>query len=516
MTRAVRVFAVVLSAVVLFASVGGYAVVTWFNGSISRVHLNLGSHRPAKAAAGDENWLLVGTDSGAGTDGEYGPRSGQRSDTTILVHLDADGTTTNVSFPRDTLVTIPEHVSAGKTVPAKKAKFNAAIELGGPSLLIRTVELLTKIQIDHFVSVDLEGFKKISEAINGVDVCILHDGTVYDSEEPDAKTKQPIYHHDTNINDSYSGFHGKDGPQKVVGEQALAFVRQRHGLPHGDLDRIQRQQQFLGSVFRTATNGKVLFDPARVLRLIVAIQHALTLDENTSLTDLEKLALRLKGVDPRKVRFETIPQHGLALTDSNLGSVVEEAGLLVLYPTGLGGEDLGNVQVLDQAPFEAMMAAIGGGTGSVKGANPRAKKAPAVASVALSASQVFVTVQNGVGRASLAGEVTRALGGQGFRTGAPGPADSTGYARSEVRYGASYRESAQTVAAAIPGSVTKLDPSVTGGVVLVVGANYSGVRLVTTTPLPTPQSTSASSPVPSASPTIAPVTADSAANRCTF
>jgi len=522
--RIAKSVAVLLSAAVLLVSAGGYVVVQWFNGSIARVHLSLGKDRPPKAAAGSQNWLLVGTDSGAGTNGEYGDRVGQRSDTTILVHLDANGTTTNVSFPRDTMVTIPQHEDEnGKPVAAKKDKFNSALaqngKQGGASLLIRTVELLTHIHIDHYVSVDLNGFKKISEAVDGVNVCILPDSNVDDSQETDAKTGQMIYHHDTNINDSYSGFHGKVGPQKVVGEQALAFVRQRHGLPDSDISRIQRQQQFLGSVFRAATAAHVLFNPIRVAKLLAAFEKALTLDEETSLSDLEKLAQRLKGVDASKVRFETIPQRPLAFTDTDLGSVTPfegvPGGIPTITPTGQGN-NIGSVQILEQAPFEAMMAAIGGGDGTSAAPGRAVQKTPSVADVTVPPSQVDVTVENGVGRNGLAGAVTQALGRQGFRTGVPGPADSTDYATSQVRYAADNRQAARTVAAAIPGSVLKLDPSVASGIVLVVGANYSAVRSVTVRGGTTPAAAPTATPSAASSPAEAPVTADSQENRCTY
>ena len=143
-------------------------------------------------------------------------------------------------------------------------------------------------------------------------VCILP--STYTEPGPDGGTI-------TNINDGYSGFHGVDGVQTVVGNQALAFVRQRHGLPNGDIDRIKRQQQFLGSVFRTATKvNHFLFNPPPCCACSSAIKDSLTLDQDTSLTDLEKLGLRLRGVDPSKVTFETIPQRGLEFTDTNLGA----------------------------------------------------------------------------------------------------------------------------------------------------------------------------------------------------
>ncbi len=363
--RLVRTLAVCLSALVLIVSVGGYVVQAWFNGTVARVHLSLGSHRPPKTPAGSQNWLLVGTDDSA-TD-QFGVRSGTRSDTTILAHLDADGTVTNVSLPRDTLVTIPAYTDRQKQKrPAHEDKFNAAISLGGPSLLVRTVEQLTNVHIDHYMSVDLEGFEKISNVLDGVEVCIK-PSTYTDPEDAAI----------TNINDGYSGFHGVVGQQKVSGAQALAFVRQREGLPNQDLDRIARQQQFLGSVFREATTNHFLFNPVKVAELVATIKGVITLDEGTSLSDLEKLALRLRGVDPGKVTFETIPQRGLEFSDTDLGTVTpyldEPGGIPTLTPKGQA-YNVGSVQVLDKPGLDAMLAPLR----DQPAKTPKTSKPPAV------------------------------------------------------------------------------------------------------------------------------------------
>ncbi len=504
--RLVNVIAVTLSVIVLIVSVGGYVVESWFNGSIARIHLNLGKNRPADAPTGSQNWLLVGTDSRAGTNGQYGDIQGERSDTTILAHLDANGTTTNVSFPRDTLVTIPAYTdSSGNAHPAHKAKFNEAISDGGPSLLVQTVEQLTGIRVDHYVSVDLAGFKKIADALDGVEVCVLPSTYV------ETTTEAGITHTSTNTNDSYSGFHGVDGPQKVVGDQALAFVRQRHGLVNGDLGRIQRQQQFLGSVFRAATSNRFLFNPTAVLRLLSAIKGALTLDQGTSLTDLEKLGLRLRGLDPGKVTFETIPQRGLEYTDTNLGQVINFGNGPELIPNGQT-KSVGNVQILDQAGFEAMIAKL---KDQKPAATPKASASakPKTVKLTVPPSQVQVTVQNGTGRTGLAGQVAQALAQEQFHTGAPQTANSKP-PTSEVHYAPGNVDSARTVAAAIPGAVLKQDSSVTNGVVLVLGANYTSVvpvdmsGAVAVNPAPTPAAST--SPAPPA------ITAASAGNRCTY
>jgi len=510
--RAFNLVAGLLSIVILAVSVGGYVVVKWFDGSIARVHLNLGQARPAGAPSGSQNWLLVGTDSRAGSSGQFGDVPGERSDTTILAHLDQDGTTTNVSFPRDTLVTIPEYTnSKGKAVPAHKDKFNSAILDGGPSLLVRTVEALVGIRIDHYVSVDLEGFSNISKALNGVPVCILP------SDHTEIGPDGGII---TNINDGYSGFHGRVGDQTVVGDQATAFVRQRHGLPEpGDLSRIKRQQQFLGSVFRTATRVNLLFNPLAITRLLAAIKDALTLDQHTSLTDLEKLGLRLRGVDPGKIIFETIPTRGITTADTDLGTLTGNPVAPSLTPAGQA-QDVGNVQLLEQDGFDAMIAKLKGeSAGFSSGAAP-SSASPTVANVTLPPSGVLVTVEDGVGRAGLASQVTQALGNEGFRTGAPGPADRTGYTRTEVHYSPGNQDAANTVAAAVPGAALKADPSATNGVVLIVGSNYTSVLPVTasgsTTATPTVAPAPTPTPTASASPAAPTVTAASASNRCTY
>ena len=353
--------------------------------------------------------------------------AGVRSDTTILAHLDADGVTTNMSIPRDTLVTIPTYVDpAGHVHPAHEDKFNAAIALGGASLMVRTVELMTGIRINHYMSVDLAGFKAISEAIGGVAVCILP------SDHVESTSEAGITHVSTNIDDSYSGFHGHPGTQTVIGDQALAFVRQRHGLVDGDIGRIHRQQQFLGSVFREMTSSKLLFDPVALARLLSAVKGALTLDQNTSVTDLERLALRLRGTNPTKIRFETVPQRSLSLNDTKLGKVfIDGGGILELVPTGQT-ESVGSVQILEPQPFAVMLNQLKQSATPAAGSPTGANIPPPAVSLPVPASQVLVTVETGTGTAGPAGQARQALAQDGFRVS---PATSTtlsGYATSEI------------------------------------------------------------------------------------
>ena len=350
-----------------------------------------------------------------------------------------------------------------------------AILEGGPALLVATIQNLTGIPIDHYVSVNLEGFKKISEVLNGVNVCIKPAPASADEENGAI----------TNINDGYSGFHGKYGEQKVVGDSAVAFVRQRHGLPDGDISRIQRQQQFLGAVFREATQNGVLFNPVAITHLLSAVRNAITLDQNTSLSDLEKLAIRLRGVGPNKLLFETVPQRGLEFSDTDLGSVVPyqgvPGGIPTLIPNGQT-DNVGSVQVINQPQFQQMLSTLRDESPTTSTTGPNATPSTSKpVKVTVPPSDVTVTVQDGVGQVGLANQVTAKFAQQGYKTGAPGPADATTYSHSVVLYSPGNQEQARTVATAVPGSIVEADPAATNSVILIVGQNFTTVQPVSLT-----------------------------------
>ena len=144
-----------------------------------------------------------------------------------------------MSFPRDSWVTIPGH-GKGKINSAYPDGYNAAkqkkeseqdAQSAGIVMTIKTIHALTGLHIDHYMQVNLLGFYRISEAIGGVTVCL--------------KAAQNKYTETDGTRRGFSGINLPKGVSVIKGAQALAFVRQRHGLPHGDLDRIKRQQYFL-------------------------------------------------------------------------------------------------------------------------------------------------------------------------------------------------------------------------------------------------------------------------------
>ncbi|AEH08541.1 LCP family protein [Candidatus Protofrankia datiscae] len=458
--------AAVLSMSIVVTSVGGYFAYRYFDSQITRVTLALGDdhERPAAAPPGSTNFLLVGSDSRAGTGNMYQRQevvAGERSDTTMLAHLDANGTTTLVSFPRDTLVRVPGH---------GRNKLNSAITTGGPSLLIKTIENLTDIKIDHFVSIDLAGFKAMTDAIGGVTVCVraLPDGSR------------------SNLRDDYSQWRGVVGENHLDGEQALAFVRQRYGLPDGDFDRIRRQQQFISAVFQKATSSGVLTNPAKLEGLLTAATGALTVDADTTADDLRNLATRLRGMSANAIRFETIPVHSPTRAEG-----ANAAGEIAPF---------GSVQIYDPDELETFLAPLRGRGSSASQPSQRpgtptpVPTPPATAMTPtptgrtpLRPSAITLDVLNGTPTGGLATNAARELAAAGFRIAHVSSAANRHAATSLVRYGPGSLAAARTVAAAVPGAQLREDPSLSERVTLVLGTGFKGVntKALAVTPGPT-------------------------------
>ena len=477
--RSLRILAVGVSVLVLVLSVGGWITKQVLIGQINQVtvHFPPGYHRPGQQQNGSVNYLLVGSDSRSGTGSEYDPYgivSGGRSDTTILAHVAADGTTTLISFPRDMYIVIPSYTdNRGKVHPAEHDKFNAAFQNGGPALLIRTMELLTGLPVDHYIEVDLAGFKKITDQLGGVDVCIR--------QLPAGMAGQI-----DNLNDDMSGFHGRLGMNHLDGEAALAFVRQRHGLPEGDLDRIKRQQQFLGAVFRKVSSGSVLFRPDRLLPLMSDAASSITMDQNTNVDQLLDLAQRVRTLGPDKLRFETVPTHWPTAVDgADSSGLVNGASVLIYEPAGLQNV----LGPLRDRPSDADVTPDG-----LPLAPPGA---PSVDLVVQAAHDTAVARALAVIKAA------------GFRAASSG-VTSTFSNTTAITYGPGAEDSARALAANLPWARLVLDPAGGGSLRLDLGEPPAGYGpLARATPQHSPQTTKPSFQS-------GPATAASAENRCTY
>lgn len=246
--------------------------------------------RPAPAPGVDGipmTFLLVGSDSraeGATTgDSATDAPGSQRSDVLMLLQVAADRRSAfAISIPRDSYVPVPGY---GTT------KINAAFSYGGPTLLVQTVEQLTDIRIDHFLSVDFIGFKAITDALGGVDVRIADATRAH-------------------------GVSFTQGLNHLDGDAALAYVRQRYQLPGGDFDRVQRHQNYLRAVMSKVSRDNLLTDPARLDDFMLAVTDSLSVDDELSNYDLGTLALSLRTLQPADVAFLTAPVAGTGMEGS--------------------------------------------------------------------------------------------------------------------------------------------------------------------------------------------------------
>lgn len=237
------------------------------------------SARPAPATpeSGEPplTFLLVGSDS-RDPSGEGPP--GDRADVIMIMRITGERQLVQfISIPRDSWVPIPDH---------GLNKINAAYAFGGPSLLIRTVEMLTAVRIDHFAAVDFAGFKEITDALGGVDVQVAE------------QTEQ-------------GGVTFEKGLNHLNGEEALIYVRQRKGLPGGDLDRVQRQQNYLRAVMDTVFQQNMLTDLGKTDALLVALTGAISVDETFTTANMLGLAVSLGGLTKQSLTFLTVPVAGL-------------------------------------------------------------------------------------------------------------------------------------------------------------------------------------------------------------
>ncbi|KPM52270.1 transcriptional regulator [Frankia sp. R43] len=430
--------AALTSVVIMMGAVGGWGALTYFDARTHRAAIgDLGANRPA-AREGAKNFLLVGTDDRPGL-------GGMRSDTTILAHLGEDGKVTLISFPRDTLVVMPAYTdSAGKIHPPSEEKFNSAIANGGVTLLIKMVEALTRVRIDHYISVNLAGFKAITEVIGGVDVCILERNV---SER--VKNDEGKYVTSSNTNDPMSGFRGGPGHIQISGDQALAFVRQRYGLPGYDIGRTKRQQYFLSRILAKVREDGVLTSPTRVSGLLSAVGNALTYGEGTRTTDVTQLASRLQGVSSGSLGLQTLPTHAPTKAE---GATDEANGEFT--------KRLGAAQLYNQSDLDAVFGPFAGaGEGDD----------------AAGGGDVPISVLNGSGTAGVVVKVVRDLGARGISADNGGNAAYNNYKATWIRYGAGAEATARKLLAQIPAARLMADDDLAGGVQVIVGSTYKGL-----------------------------------------
>lgn len=309
-SKPVRMVLAAVSALVLVLGAVGYKAIGQLDGRLAQTgELALGDNQD-----GATDILLVGIDSR--TDAQGNPLSQKEidmlnageeevtnTDTIILIRVPNDGSgATAVSLPRDTYVATPngnmklngvygtakfeeeQKIAERRTEPADAEQEKSDEETSkqaGRQALIHSVADLTGITVDHYAEIGLLGFVLLTDAVGGVDVCLKE------------KVKEPL-----------SGADFPKGRSTLKGSQALSFVRQRHGLPRGDLDRITRQQAYMASLVNKVLSSKTLTDPTALNRINDAVERSVVLDQGW---DVMSLATQMQDLAGGNVKFQTIP-----------------------------------------------------------------------------------------------------------------------------------------------------------------------------------------------------------------
>jgi LCP family protein required for cell wall assembly len=437
---------IAVAAVVLVTGLG-YLYVKLRLGEINSV--NIPGLTPATSGA--TNILVVGSDARAGlTDpnatGAYGGSAatpGQRSDVTIVLHIDPSSKQASVlSIPRDLYVPI-----AGSN---RSDRINSSFG-NGPQQLIQTIQADLGIPIHHFVSMNFDGFQGLVNSVGGIDVNF-----------PDP------------AKDAFSGLNiTKTGCQHLDGAAALSLARSRdyqyfvngswHFDGEGDLGRIRRQHTFIRILMAKAISAGI-HNPITANSLISSAVHDVTIDNKLSTNDILGLAMRFRSLSPNSLVTYTLPT----------------------MPATIGGADVLRLQ--QPGGTQTVNLFLGKG-------QPAAPSAPAPPPLA--PSSVKVQVLNGSGTAAQASRAANELRSAGFVVAGTGNAAGTRSATSSVLYAPGKQPAAQLLQGRVGGGASiQQDPALQGAdVALVTGTSFSGI-----TPAAAPAPAPAAAPAPPALP----------------
>ncbi len=263
------------------------AVPLWAWSRVDRVDAEPDGDRPATQLG--KNFLLVGSDSRKGltpeeqkklaTGGDSGGRG--RTDTIMLMHV-GSGPTLLMSIPRDSQVDIPKY---------GRSKINAAYALGGPELLVQTIETNTGIRVDNYVEIGFGGLVNVVDAIGGIEIC------------PKRALK-----------DKDAGLQIDKGCQQADGATALGYSRSRHTYATQDIQRVQSQREVLGAIASKVKSPWTILNPVRYFRTAEGASTSLSVGDNVGMLDAGRFAFELSSSMSGNGLNCTVPLRDFAVT----------------------------------------------------------------------------------------------------------------------------------------------------------------------------------------------------------
>jgi LCP family protein required for cell wall assembly len=412
-----------------------------------------------------ETYLVVGT----GVPGQEGPASVA----TLVASISPDGDrAVLVSVPPTALVDTPVCRAAdGSLRDPTTETFAGALLDGGPACLVRTVQQLSGLRVDHYLGVDLTGLPGMVDALGGVPFCVVPSAAVAAAAVPPPP-----------------------GASELDGDAAAGYLQPADGAADVTGAAVaERAQRLLISTLRTATTTDTVVDTPTLTRFLSRAADSLTVDEQTTLGELRGLAASLGDLSGDAVERTVLPmaRSGYVPAGSEQSYVlIDGAATRTLFDSIIRET---------RVPAELLPVpdAVPGETPPAEAAQPPLE-APTDA-LTVPPAEVTVDVLNATGTSGLAATAAEALKGHGFGIGEVGN-DPTPVTTSVVRHGPDTAEQARTVAAAVPGAVPQADEALAGRVQLVLGPGFSQVVPVT---VPAPEAavdpaTPASAAAPSA------------------
>ncbi|MBU9763255.1 LytR family transcriptional regulator [Mycobacterium sp. TNTM28] len=430
-----RAAAAMLAVLALVLTGGAWQWQSSKNNSLNKVaalDLNSRDILDPNAQFGDENFLIIGTDSRFGENADMGAgdtedAGGARSDTIMLVNIPANRErVVAVSFPRDLSITPmkcepwnPETATYGPLYDEEtetygpdevytETKLNSAFAFGGPKCLVKVIQKLSGLSINRFMAVDFSGFSKMVDALGGVEVC-----STTPLEDYELGTVLPVA-----------------GRQMIDGHTALNYVRARQITTeyNGDYGRIKRQQLFLSSLLRSLISRDTFFSLNK-LNNVVNMFISDSFVDNIKTKDLVDLGQSVQGVNAGRITFVTVPTVGYA--DEYGNEVPRSDDMRALFDAIINDDPLPGEKNPDNTPVPGTPESA---TSSVQAAAPSQTTpqstvpvpAPAatdsgemVNAVTTEPQDVTVQVSNSTGQSGLAATAATELEEHGFNVNTP-------------------------------------------------------------------------------------------------